>query len=61
MKRKKARKISDEMIGQADKVCACSAIVGDIIKATNEVKKRSLKSIVESVEKKEKGKDSEAS
>lgn len=61
MKRKKTKEISDEMIGQADKVCACSAIVGDIIKATNEAKKKSLKSIVESVEKKEKGKDSEAS
>jgi len=54
MKRKKAKGISDEMIGQADRVCACSAIVGDIIKTTNEVKKTSLKSIVESVAKKEK-------
>lgn len=61
MKRKKPREISDEMIGQADKVCACSAIVGDIIKATNEVRKKSLKSIVEAVEKKEEDKGSSAS
>jgi len=54
MKRKKPKEITDDMIGQADKVCACSAVVADIIKATNEKKKTSLKSIVESVGKKEK-------
>ena len=54
MKRKKPKAITDDMIGQADKVCACSAVVADIIKATNEKKKTSLKSIVESVGKKEK-------
>jgi hypothetical protein len=57
MKRKKSKGITDEMIGHADKVCACSAIVGEIIKATNEVKKTSLKSIVESVEKEDKGEE----
>jgi hypothetical protein len=32
--------ITDEMIGEADKACACSAVVGEIIKATNEAKKK---------------------
>jgi hypothetical protein len=58
MKRKEPKEITDEMIGQADKVCACSAIVGDIIKATNEVKKTSLKSIVKSVRRKKKTRSS---
>lgn len=40
MKRKKPEEITDELIGEADKVCACSAIVGDIIAATNEAKKK---------------------
>jgi len=48
-------KITDELIGEADKVCACSAIVGDILKATNEAdkKKASLKEILDSLRHKE--------
>ncbi len=57
MKRKKQEEITDEMIGEADKVCACSAIVGDIIISANEAKKKkkkaSLKELLNSVEKKE--------
>lgn len=51
MKRKKPKEITDEMIGEADKVCACSAIVGDIITATNEAKKKkaSLKELLYSI------------
>jgi|OpeIllAssembly_1097287.scaffolds.fasta_scaffold489955_2 hypothetical protein len=58
MKRKKPKEITDEMIGDADKICACSAIVGDIINATNaaEKKKASLKELLHDIENKtEKG------
>lgn len=58
MKAHKTKKITDEMIGEADKICACSAVVGDIIKATNEAKKKktSLKEILtEITNKKEEG------
>lgn len=52
MKARKPKKITDEMIGEADKICACSAVVGDIIKATNEAKKKkaSLKEILIAIE-----------
>jgi uncharacterized protein Yka (UPF0111/DUF47 family) len=55
MKRAKPKKITDEMIGEADKICACSAIVGDIIASTNESneKKASLQDIMKSIKKKE--------
>lgn len=55
MKRKKPKEITDDMIGEADKVCACSAIVGDIIITTNEAKKKkaSLKEILDSIGNKE--------
>lgn len=54
MKRKKPKEITDELIGEADKICACSAIVGDIIKATNEAKKKkiALKDVLDSMENK---------
>lgn len=48
-------KITDELIGEADRVCACSAIVGDIIKAADGTKKKkaSLKEILDSIVNKE--------
>ncbi len=51
LKTGETEKITDELIGEADKVCACSAIVGDIIKAANEAdkKKASLKEILDSI------------
>jgi hypothetical protein len=54
MKRKKPKEITDDLIGEADKVCACSAIVGDIIRATNEAKKKkiALKDVLDSMENK---------
>jgi hypothetical protein len=54
VKRKKPKEITDDMIGEADKVCACSAIVGDIIAATNEAKKKksSLKRLLDSIKEK---------
>jgi hypothetical protein len=36
----KPKEITDEMIGEADKICACSAVVGEIILATNEAKNK---------------------
>lgn len=51
MKARKPKKITDEMIGEADKICACSAVVGDIIKDNNEAKKKSsLKEILAAIE-----------
>lgn len=48
-------KITDELIGEADRVCACSAIVGDIIRAANdaEEKKAAFKEILDLLRQKE--------
>lgn len=53
MKRKKLHEITDDMIGRADKVCRCSSVVGDIIIAKNEGrrKKTSLKKLKSALEK----------
>ena len=53
-KTEKSQEISDKLIGEADKICACSAIVGDIITATNEAKKKKtpLKEILDSIKNK---------
>jgi len=50
-KLRKSRKITDDMVGEADKICACSAVVGEIILATNEAEKKkvSLRDTVESI------------
>ncbi len=55
MKTDKPEEITDEMIGEADKICACSAVVGDIITNTNEAKKKktSWKEIVDRWRKKD--------
>lgn len=50
---RKPEEITDELIGEADKICACSAVVGEIILATNEKKrkKKSLAKILSSINK----------
>jgi hypothetical protein len=48
MKRKKFKKITDEMIGHADRVCSCSETVGEMI-ISAEDKKASLKETLESL------------
>ncbi len=56
MKKRKLKKITNEMIGMDDKICSCSSIVGDIIIETNErrEKKPSLRKITESLRKNKK-------
>ena len=55
-KQKKIRRISDDMIGNAERLCACAARVGDIIAAQNEgaEREKSLKEIMESLKQREK-------
>jgi hypothetical protein len=47
------RKITDEMIGNADGVCSCSSVVGEIIEHVEigEKRKSSLREIVKSLKK----------
>lgn len=54
----KSESITDKMIGEADKICACSAVVGEIICAANERNKStaSLKGILRSIDAKNRGK-----
>lgn len=51
---KETKGISDDMIGNADRICSCASTVVDMIISKNEGKhkKTSLKKIVESLEKK---------
>lgn len=56
MKSKKPKEITDDMIGNADKICSCASTVVDMIISKNEGKRKktSLKKLMDSLERKTK-------
>ena len=52
-KPKEIKEITDDMIGNADRICSCASTVGDLIISMNEGKhkKTSLRKIVDSLKK----------